>query len=67
MKVMFFARGLSRFFPGLLLLAAMTAQAQAANIQQGQRLARLYCVSCHAIDKVSPSPLVIARRRQAST
>lgn len=33
---------------------------EAANIEQGQRLALLYCARCHAIDKVSPSPLRIA-------
>jgi mono/diheme cytochrome c family protein len=34
--------------------------AKAANIEQGRRLALLYCAGCHAIDKVSPSPLRIA-------
>ncbi len=33
---------------------------EAANIEQGRRLALLYCARCHAIDKVSPSPLRIA-------
>jgi mono/diheme cytochrome c family protein len=33
---------------------------EAANIEQGRRLALLYCAGCHAIDKVSPSPLRIA-------
>ena len=33
---------------------------EAANIEQGRRLALLYCAECHAIDKVSPSPLRIA-------
>jgi mono/diheme cytochrome c family protein len=32
----------------------------ASNVEQGRRLARLYCASCHSIDKVSPSPLKIA-------
>jgi mono/diheme cytochrome c family protein len=31
-----------------------------SNAEQGRRLARLYCASCHSIDKVSPSPLKIA-------
>jgi mono/diheme cytochrome c family protein len=46
----------------LLLLVASSAmhRVQAANIEQGRRLAQLYCAGCHAIDKVSPSPLRIA-------
>jgi len=36
------------------------APANAANVEQGRRLASLYCAQCHAIDKVSPSPLTIA-------
>jgi cytochrome c len=32
----------------------------AANVEQGRRLALTYCAKCHAIDKVSPSPLKIA-------
>jgi cytochrome c len=36
------------------------APAGAANVQQGKRLAMTYCAKCHAIDKVSPSPLTIA-------
>jgi cytochrome c len=46
-----------------LVLAACSAfalPAKAANVEQGRRLARIYCARCHAIDKVSPSPLVIA-------
>jgi mono/diheme cytochrome c family protein len=34
--------------------------AAAVNPQQGKRLALTYCAKCHAIDKVSPSPLRIA-------
>jgi mono/diheme cytochrome c family protein len=34
--------------------------AAAENAQQGKRLAQTYCARCHAIDKVSPSPLKIA-------
>jgi cytochrome c len=37
-----------------------TAPANAADVAQGRRLASLYCAKCHAIDKVSPSPLTIA-------
>lgn len=40
--------------PGFILPAT------AANVQQGRHLARIYCARCHAIDKVSPSPLHIA-------
>ncbi|MCX7322774.1 MAG: cytochrome c [Hyphomicrobiales bacterium] len=45
---------------GLLALAAVRATPSQANIQQGRNLARLYCMKCHSIDKVGPSPLRIA-------
>ena len=49
---------------GCLALAASqmlsVAPAMATNVQQGKRLAMTYCARCHAIDKVSPSPLTIA-------
>jgi mono/diheme cytochrome c family protein len=45
---------------GLLALAAVTVTPSQANVQQGRNLARLYCMKCHSIDKVSPSPLRIA-------
>lgn len=32
----------------------------ASNPEQGKRIALTYCAKCHAIDKVSPSPLTIA-------
>ncbi len=32
----------------------------APNVQRGVSLARTYCAQCHAIDRVSPSPLTIA-------
>ncbi|MCC8978333.1 c-type cytochrome [Bradyrhizobium acaciae] len=32
----------------------------AADQEQGRRLAQLYCARCHAIDRVSASPLKIA-------
>jgi cytochrome c len=41
------------------LLSSM-APAAAENPAQGKRLALTYCAKCHAIDKVSPSPLKIA-------
>jgi cytochrome c len=40
--------------------SAFTLPAKSANVEQGRRLARIYCARCHAIDKVSPSPLAIA-------
>lgn len=48
---------------GLLIAivqACCAAPAAASNPQQGKRLALTYCAKCHAIDKVSPSPLRIA-------
>lgn len=48
---------------GALLVAGLTfciAPAAAVSPQQGKRLALTYCARCHAIDKVSPSPLEIA-------
>ena len=48
---------------GILLgagLAGASSPAAASNVQQGRRLAQTYCAKCHAIDKVSPSPLKIA-------
>jgi mono/diheme cytochrome c family protein len=47
---------------GALLASQLmsTLPAHAANVAQGRRLASLYCAKCHAIDKVSPSPLTIA-------
>ena len=41
-------------------LLASIVPAAAENPQQGKRLALTYCAGCHAIDKVSPSPLKIA-------
>ncbi|MFZ5692389.1 MAG: c-type cytochrome [Pseudomonadota bacterium] len=31
--------------------------AQAQSVQRGVIIARTYCMNCHSIDKVSPSPL----------
>ncbi len=41
------------------MICAVPAPA-VADQEQGRRLAQLYCARCHAIDKVSPSPLKIA-------
>jgi mono/diheme cytochrome c family protein len=43
-----------------LALFCSPGPAGAENPQQGKRLALTYCARCHAIDKVSPSPLKIA-------
>ena len=43
-----------------LVICWTLAPAKAANVAQGRRLALLCCARCHAIDKVSPSPLTIA-------
>jgi cytochrome c553 len=47
---------------GLVILGTICAALTpaAANQEQGRRLAQLYCARCHAIDRVSPSPLRIA-------
>jgi mono/diheme cytochrome c family protein len=41
-------------------LAPSPVQAQNPGAQRGVVLARTYCVSCHSIDKLSPSPLPAA-------
>jgi mono/diheme cytochrome c family protein len=42
------------------LMMASHAQTQSPAVQRGQRFVRTNCAQCHAIDKVSPSPLAIA-------
>ena len=42
----------------VFLFTAAPAVAQSA--QRGVVIARTYCMKCHSIDKVSPSPLTIA-------
>jgi mono/diheme cytochrome c family protein len=44
----------------LIFILGSAQRMEAANIEQGRHLALLYCAECHAIDKVSPSPLRIA-------
>jgi mono/diheme cytochrome c family protein len=44
----------------LLALAAFSSTAHAQSAQRGVVIARTYCVKCHSIDKLSPSPLAIA-------
>ncbi len=45
---------------GFFLAASSGLPCLASNAEQGKRLALTYCAKCHAIDKVSPSPLKIA-------
>jgi mono/diheme cytochrome c family protein len=40
--------------------AFFSAPSHASNPEQGKRLALTWCAKCHAIDKLSPSPLKIA-------
>jgi len=57
------AMAVSATIAGTAVLTALTwspALAQAPGVQRGVVIARTYCVSCHAIDKVSPSPLTAA-------
>jgi cytochrome c len=49
----------SRAVVAVTLLSGI-APAAADNPREGKRLALIYCARCHAIDKVSPSPLKIA-------
>jgi len=46
----------------LVLVSALlvSAPSHASNPEQGKRLAFTWCAKCHAIDKLSPSPLKIA-------
>lgn len=39
---------------------ATGAAAQSAAAQRGSNFVRTHCIGCHAIDKVSPSPLKVA-------
>lgn len=42
-------------------LLPLAASAQSLpEVQRGVTLARTYCMRCHSIDKVSPSPLTVA-------
>ena len=49
----------SGILAALAVLCSLSPSA-AENPRQGKRLALTYCARCHAIDKVSPSPLKIA-------
>ncbi|MDR6305193.1 mono/diheme cytochrome c family protein [Nitrobacter vulgaris] len=54
------ASSLLFFALSLIFTLGSSQRIEAANVEQGRRLALLYCAGCHAIDKVSPSPLRIA-------
>ncbi len=45
---------------GLLIAVCSSVPGMASNAEQGKRLALTHCAKCHAIDKVSPSPLKVA-------
>jgi mono/diheme cytochrome c family protein len=47
-------------FAVMCLWPAEPATAQSPAAQRGLTFVRLHCALCHAIDKVSPSPLTIA-------
>jgi mono/diheme cytochrome c family protein len=48
------------FFAALMLSWAGVAEAQSPAAQRGQTFVLTNCARCHAVDKVSPSPLSIA-------
>lgn len=43
-----------------LAIDAALAQSQQPDVQRGIAFARTHCAQCHAIDKISPSPLRVA-------
>ncbi len=45
---------------GFLIAMSSSMPCMASSADQGKRLALTYCARCHAIDKVSQSPLKIA-------
>lgn len=45
---------------GLLIAVSTGVPCLASSAEQGKRLALTYCAKCHAVDRVSPSPLKIA-------
>src|SRR6266567_3825707 len=56
---------ISRGFPPAalslaLVFAAQSAFAQSPAVQRGLTFVRVHCAQCHAIDKISESPLAIA-------
>jgi mono/diheme cytochrome c family protein len=55
-------RHLRGFAPGLALALALNAaaSAQSPSVQRGSVFVRTHCAQCHAIDRMTPSPLSIA-------
>jgi mono/diheme cytochrome c family protein len=53
-------RGGAALFGLLLTAAAAAAQPQDPAVQRGLNFVRTNCARCHAIDKLSPSPLKAA-------
>jgi len=51
----------------LLSMASSPVFAQSPAAQRGLTFVRVHCAQCHAIDKVSDSPLAIARNAMPST
>jgi mono/diheme cytochrome c family protein len=45
---------------GAVVLTVSQSPAQTPSVQRGTVIARTYCINCHAIDKLSPSPLKAA-------
>jgi cytochrome c len=45
---------------GFLIAVSSDMPCMASSAEQGKRLALTYCARCHAIDKVSQSPVKIA-------
>jgi mono/diheme cytochrome c family protein len=45
---------------GAIALVSLPVPALSQSAQRGVVIARAHCMTCHAIDKVSPSPLKIA-------
>ncbi|MGV3634696.1 MAG: c-type cytochrome [Pseudorhodoplanes sp.] len=48
---------LARVAGAVVAVVCLQATAQAQSVQRGVVIARTYCMNCHSIDKVSPSPL----------
>lgn len=48
---------LAKVAGAVAVAALLQSTALAQKVQRGVVIARTYCVSCHSIDKVSPSPL----------
>jgi cytochrome c len=60
MEVAMLRRRATSSILALVIAVSSGAPCLASSAVQGRRLALTYCARCHAIDKVSPSPLKIA-------